>query len=338
MPIPTALDPSAPPVAAHPGMATFQAIDADADAALSGRPDAWRKLADSAGDLVVHLVVAIVILIVTLLVSAWLAKLVRRALSRLPHGPDETLRGFLSSLARWIVIVVGLTVVLEQLGVRATSILAMLAAASLAIGLALQGALGNVAAGVMLLILRPYKVGDVVEIDGKIGTVKHLDLFMTELADPDNLDLYLPNAKVFGTMIVNYSSPSNRRMELHFEIDYDDDLDRALALLIDCAKADKRILAHPAPWSAVTALTPNTVQVTLRAWAKLDVFWDARFDMIKRVKETIEAAGLSFPYPHQVALAKKPKAGTVPGAKVARPTTHPRRRGAVPSSDVPSQS
>ena len=174
-------------------------------------------------------------------------------------------------------------------------------------GLALQGALSNVAASVMLLILRPYRIGDVVEINGKVGTVKRLDLFVTELSDADNLDVIMPNGKVFGEMIINYSTPANRRMELNFNVDFEDDLDRALALLIDCAKADPRVLGKPAPWSGVSAIAASSVTVTLRAWARSANYWDVRYDMIKRVKQTLEAGGLSIPYPHQVSVEKTPK-------------------------------
>ena len=160
----------------------------------------------------------------------------------------------------------------------------------------------------MLLILRPYRVGDVVEINGTIGTVKRLDLFTTELADGDNLDIYMPNGKVFGEMIINYSTPKDRRMELSFSVDYDHDLERAQALLIDCAKADPRILSRPAPWAKVTALGEHSVTVTLRAWARLDVYWDARFDLLERAAIALQAGGLAHPYPHHVAVAKAAEA------------------------------
>jgi small conductance mechanosensitive channel len=117
---------------------------------------------------------------------------------------------------------------------------------------------------------------------------------------------------VFGEMIVNYSTPRRRRMELNFNIDYQDDLDRATALLLDCAKADPRVLTDPEPWSAVTALEASAVTVTLRAWAPTEVFWDVRYAMIRRVKQTLEANGLSFPYPHQVVVEKPKSAATQP--------------------------
>ncbi len=299
-------------------------VRAGVNAVVGGGADNWRAFLEAIGQLAVSLVIAALILGLTLWASGWAARLARRAVGRLQRtgAPDATLQGFMASLVRWIVIIVGLMAVLEQLGVRATSILAVLGAASIAIGLALQGALSNVAAGVMILILRPYRVGDTVEVNGKIGTVKRLDLFMTELSDADNLDIFMPNGKVFGDTIINYSSPTNRRMELNFSLDYDHDLDRATALLIACATADPRILKAPAPWCKVTALTDSAVTITLRAWARLDVYWDARFDLVQRAGEALQSSGLEHPYPHQTTVEKTSKAP----AQVANPRE-------VPSSD-----
>jgi small conductance mechanosensitive channel len=332
--------PASPPPFSNlidPPPAPGEAVRAGVHAIVEGGADNWRLFFDVVGQLSVSLAVAGVILGVTLWGSGWASRLVRRALTRLqrPGAPDATLQGFMASLVRWIVIIVGLTAVLEQLGVRTTSILAVIGAASLAIGLALQGALSNVAASVMILILRPYRVGDVVEINGRIGTVKRLDLFMTELADPDNLDIYLPNAKVFGDTIINYSSPANRRMELNFSVDYDHDLDRAKALLIECAAADPRILKKPAPWAKTTALAEHSVTVTLRAWAKLDVYWDARFDLVQRAGQALQSGGLQHPYPHQVSVTKPPKAAAAPAAVQPAPSRG-RDRG-PDASQAPSQ-
>jgi small conductance mechanosensitive channel len=294
--------------------APLDVLRSEVHAALSGDPVAWRQTLDAAGGLAVNLAVAALILILTLWLSGWIARAIRRLLERVqrPNTPDATLQGFLSSVARWLVLIVGAIAVLQQLGVQTTSILALLGAGSLAIGLAMQGSLSNVAAGVMLLVLRPYRVGDVVEINGRIGTVKRLDLFQTELTDADNLAIFMPNGKVFGEMIVNYSTPKTRRMELHFNIDYQDDLDTATALLVACAKADPRVLADPPPAAMITALESSSVRATLHAWAPTAVYWEVRFAMIKAVKQTLEANGLSFPYPHQVAVEKpRPVSGTM---------------------------
>jgi small conductance mechanosensitive channel len=298
--------------------APLDVVRSETKAMLSGDPSAWRHLLDAAGALAVNLTVAALIAIFTLWFSGWSARAMRRMLERLqrPSAPDATLQGFLSSLARWTVLIVGTIAVLQELGVQTTSIVALLGAGSLAIGLAMQGSLANVAAGVMLLVLRPYRVGDVVEINGRTGTVRRLDLFVTELSDADNLAIYMPNGKVFGEMIVNFSRSPTRRMELNFNIDDQSDLDRATALLIECAKADPRVLADPAPWSALTALEPSWVTVTLRAWAPTPIYWDVRHAMIKRVKERLEAGGVRFAYPHQVTV-EKPKSPPVGTANSA---------------------
>jgi len=296
---------------------------------LSGDTELWRNLLTSIGDFAVNLLIAAVILALTLWASGLAARAVRRAIARLTRssGADTTLQSFLASLTRWGVIVIGVTAVLQQLGIRETSILAVLGAASLAVGLALQGALSNVAAGVMILILRPYRVGDVVEINGRAGTVKALELFGTLLSDADNLDVFVPNSKVFGDVIINYSTPANRRMELTFRIDYGDDLDQALAVLLDCAKADKRVLAKP---------PPDAVTLALHAWAPVNVYWDVRFEMIRRAKLAMDAAGFVVPYPHQVSLERKEHAPPKPKAAEAK-TAAPRARK-TPISDAPSQS
>jgi small conductance mechanosensitive channel len=229
---------------------------------------------------------------------------------------------FVSALVRWVVVALGMVAVLQQLGVQTTSILAVLGAASLALGLAVQGALGNIAAGVMILINRPYRVGDWVEINAKVGRVKRLGLFVTELSDADNLDIHMPNSKVLGEMIINYSTAANRRMELNLRVDYADDLDRAIEVLAECAKSDPRILADPQPWAGVTALGDSAVTVTLRAWSNLDVYWDARYAMLKRVKEELQAAGMRVAYPHQVAVEREPpetKKGARPKTRAHKP-------------------
>jgi small conductance mechanosensitive channel len=306
---------SFPPLSVSAPAPPFDALRAEAHSVLSGDPEAWRHTLDAASGLAVNLVVAVLILILTLWLSSWIAKVTRRTLERIqrPAAPDATLLGFLSSAARGIVLIIGAIAVLQRLGVQTTSILTLLGAGSLAIGLAMQGSLSNVAAGVMLLVLRPYRIGDVVAINGHVGTVKRLDLFMTELTDLDNLAIFMPNGKVFGEMIVNYSTPRTRRIELTFGVDYEDDLDRAEALLLQCAKADARVLAEPAPWAAVTALEASSVTLTLRVWTINADAWDVRYALIKKVKQTLEAAGLRFPYPHQVAVEKPaPAAPTAP--------------------------
>jgi len=276
-------------------------------ASLSAKAAVWTKLIDTGGSFIVNLAVALVILLATIWAAGWAAKLARRGFGGLRHGHalDPMLQAFGASLARNLVLVVGFIAVLQQLGIRTTSILAVLGAASLAIGLALQGALANVAAGVLILLFRPFRVGERVQIGGKEGVVRSLDLFSTELLDPDNVRVTVPNGKAFGDVIVNYSRHENRRIELSFNIDYDDNVDTALALLVECATADRRVLASPAPWAKLTALGDSAQTVTLRAWVRPTDWWDARFDLTKSVKDAFTRAGLHFPYPHQVGLTRE---------------------------------
>jgi small conductance mechanosensitive channel len=270
-------------------------------------PEAATRLIAWGGEVAVKLVLAVIILCVTAWLSGFLSKAIRNAMGRYSqrHSGDTTLSAFVGSVVRYAIWIIGLIAVLGQVGVQTTSILTVLGAASLAIGLALQGALSNVAAGVMLLILRPYRVGDTVEISGREGRVRKLDLFTTELAAFDGLVLVVPNGKVLGDMIINFTASGRRRMQLDFGIDYDDDVDVAIETLLRCAAEEERVLKEPAPWAKVTALADSSVVVSLRAWTEANVFIDTKFDMIRRVKLAFDdTLGVSFPYPHQVALTR----------------------------------
>lgn len=279
---------------------------------LTGQAVAIAKLGDVLADLAVNLTIAVLIFVVALWLSGWAAKLTREAIHRIPKThSDETLADFASSFVRYVVVVIGVIAVLRRLGVETTSIIAVLGAASLAIGLALQGALTNVAAGVMILLFRPYRVGDQVLIAGKTGTVRRLDLFNTEIRAFDNLKIVVPNGKAFGDVVVNYTAIGRRRIEITVGVGYDDDLDKALATAIACAAADPRILKDPAPWAKVTELAPSTVNITLRCWTSPNGFWDVRYDLLKTVKETFDKEGISLPFPTQVSL-NAPASGSAP--------------------------
>lgn len=285
----------------------MQGLMHQAQASIGTPALVWSKLIDTGGNLAVSLLLAVIILCATIWASGWAAKLTRRAFAKVSfhHRPDPMLQSFASSLARNVVLIIGLIEVLQQLGIRTTSIIAVLGAVSLAIGLALQGALSNVAAGVMILVFRPFRVGDRVCIAGKEGTVRALEWFTTEISDPDNVRVIVPNGKAFGEVIVNYTRHENRRVELHFGIDFQDDVDLALATLIEVAEADPRVLKLPKPWAKLTKLGDSAIQVTLRAWMSPTDYWDGRFDLMKAVRERFMAAGLHFAYPHQVGLTRQ---------------------------------
>jgi small conductance mechanosensitive channel len=296
--------PTPPPAAAH----LAPPVGDQVEHMIAGGPQAWAPLLEGLLHAALNLAVGLGILAVTIWVAGWSSRLARDALGRL-HGraaPDPVLQGFAASLVRYTVVVVGGIAVLQQIGVQTTSILAVLGAASLAIGLALQGGLSNVAAGVMILLLRPYRIGDRVQIAGVVGRVHGLDLFVTRLHDLQNSVVFIPNAKALGEMVVNFSMLPVRRLDLDFGIDYADDEDLALALLIATAKDDPRIVDDPPPWAKITALKESTVTVTLRAWTSPAGYRDTQFDLIRAVKKRFQQEGLTFAYPHQVAVEGRP--------------------------------
>ena len=269
--------------------------------ALDQKSVALQRLWDSAGDLAVNLLIAAVFVVATVWASGLAARIVRRAMQRLPATRDDaTLQGFAASLCRYSVVIVGAVAVLHRLGVETTSIITVLGAASLAVGLALQGALSNVAAGVMILVFRPYRVGDYVTLAGKSGTVTRLDLFNTELIDADGLKIVAPNGKGFSDVVVNYTDIPNRRIEISYQMRYDDDLGTALEVLRSVCAAEGRLLPDPAPWAGVTELGTSSITVTLRAWSSLAVYWDVRFDLLRAVKLGMDRAGIRHGYPVQV--------------------------------------
>ena len=272
---------------------------------LTGKKIAFAKLSDIIGDFATNAAIALLILVVTLWLATWAARLTRAAMQRLPRlHSDVTLHGFVASLVRYGVIIVGVIAILHRLGFETTSIITVLGAASLAVGLALQGALSNVAAGVMILIFRPYRVGDMVTMAGKMGTVKRLDLFNTELSDPDGLKVVVPNGKGFGDVIINYTDIPRRRIQLKFGIDYGDPIEKAVETILTVVRADARVMPEPAPWCMVTELADSQVTLELRCWTSLDDYWVTRYDMLRKVKEAFDAAGITIPYPTQASVSK----------------------------------
>jgi small conductance mechanosensitive channel len=255
------------------------------------------KFINAAGDLAVNLVVAVIILIVTFWAAGWAARLVQRLIARVDHlgEPDVTLQSFAGSVARYLVIIVGLVAVLQQLGVQATSILAVLGAASLAVGLALQGALSNVAAGVMLLLFRPYRVGDVVEIGGRTGTVRALDLFVTELATPDNVKVVFPNGKVFGDVIVNTSFHDRRRVDAAFRVPAKQEISTLMTGLRARAQENPLVLKDPAPTIEVVGMSEAFVEVMVHAWVERADYLAVKGDLLLAARLLSEGDQAALP-------------------------------------------
>ncbi|MEL6860700.1 MAG: mechanosensitive ion channel domain-containing protein [Pseudomonadota bacterium] len=246
---------------------------------------------------------ALIVLIIGLRVAGWLGRLVR-AVSMKQETIDDTLGNFFGSMVRWAVTAAVFIAVLQVFGVPATSFVAILGALTLAIGLSLQGALGNIASGVMIMIFRPYKLGDYVEAAGTAGTVKDINLFQTVLATPDNVQIMVPNSQAIDGVIKNYSGYTTRRVDITFGIDYGDDIDKALNIIASIVDADKRIMRDPEPFAKVVNLGDSSVDIATRNWVAAADYWDVKFDLIKQVKEAFDQQGISIPYPHQVEIVK----------------------------------
>ncbi|MFP4537665.1 MAG: mechanosensitive ion channel family protein [Dichotomicrobium sp.] len=255
------------------------------------------------GPMVFTVVKALIVLIVGWIVAGALSGMISRRISAHPNL-DVTIGNFVANIVKWVILLVVLIAILGMFGIPATSLVAVLGAATLAIGLALQGTLADLAAGFMLVLFRPYRVGQYVDIGGTAGTVKDLNLFVTELATPDNVQIVMPNGKAWGSIITNYSYHKNRRVDLSFGIDYADDVDTAIQIIKDLAKADSRVHDDPEPWVHVTSLGESSVDITARLWCDAADYWDVKFDMTKQVKEAFDKGGISIPYPHSVEIQK----------------------------------
>ncbi len=241
---------------------------------------------------------AVLILIAGWVAAGWAKRTIKKVAARSAHV-DEMLGSFLASLARYGIIAVTVLAVLAKFGVQTASLVAVLGATGLAIALALQGTLGHIAAGVMILFFRPFKVGDYVEVAGHAGTVKAVTLFTTELATPDNIQILIPNGQVWDTALRNFSHYDTRRIEIILGIDYGDDIDKAVASVRSVVDAESRILSDPEPLVAVGALGASSVDLTIRAWTKRGDFFATKLDLTKALKERMDADGISIPYPHQ---------------------------------------
>jgi small conductance mechanosensitive channel len=246
---------------------------------------------------------ALLVLVVGWVLAGMIAGALRRRIAARPEI-DPTLGGFVASVVKWAILAMVLVAVLGVFGIEATSLVAMLGAATLAIGLALQGTLSDLAAGFMLILFRPYKIGQYVDIGGTAGTVKDLNLFVTELATPDNVQIIVPNGKAWGSIITNYSHHDTRRVDLVFGIDYSDSADEAMAIILQQVEQDARVKSDPAPWVRVTNLGDSSVDLTARIWCDAADYWDLKFALTKAIKEAFDTKGISIPYPHTVEIRK----------------------------------
>jgi len=251
----------------------------------------------SISDIVISVIVAILILII----GRWVARLLTAALMKalLKTEVDETVSKFLRQLVYYSLLAVVIIIVLAYLGIPTTSLIAILGAMTLAIGLALQDTLANFASGILIIFLKTYRVGDLVEIGDKIGTVRSVGFFHTELRTPENKILLVPNGDVMDGNIINYSEMDWIRVDMTFGIGYDDDLRQAKRILQEIVAADERIPEDPAPIIAVQELGDNSVNLAVRPYSKLDDMLQVRFDITEQVKLRFDEEGISIPFPQR---------------------------------------
>jgi small conductance mechanosensitive channel len=238
---------------------------------------------------------------VILILGWWAAKIVRSSIVKVltRRGADPMLISFLGSLAYILLLTFVILASLGKLGVQTTSFVAVIGAAGLAVGFALQGALSNFAAGVLMLVFKPFKVGDYIEGGGTSGVVEEIQIFTTKLKTPDNKLVIVPNSKITGDNIVNYSAKDTRRVDMVFGISYDDDIDKAKALINDVLTKDDRVLKDPAPTVALVELADSSVNFVVRPWVNTPDYWAVYFDAHETIKKRMDAEGISIPFPQR---------------------------------------
>lgn len=255
------------------------------------------------GPLIMSAGKTLVVLIVGWIAAGTVSRMVRNRVNNTPEI-DKTLGNFAASIVRWVILLMVLVAILGIFGIEATSLVAMMGAATLAIGLALQGTLSDLAAGFMLILFRPYKIGQYVDVGGTAGTVVDLNLFVTEMVTPDNVQIIIPNGQAWGSIITNFSAHDTRRVDVVFGIDYGDDADKAKQIILDTANADERVLQDPEAWARVTNLGDSSVDITMRVWCDAADYWELKFGLTQAIKEAFDKDGISIPYPHTVEIKR----------------------------------
>ncbi|MEO1641825.1 MAG: mechanosensitive ion channel domain-containing protein [Pseudomonadota bacterium] len=263
----------------------------------------WAAYSDTIISIGMNVLGALFVLIIGLRIASWLGNLVKKTALK-QESIDDTLGNFFGSMVRWAITAAVLIAALQMFGVQATSLVAILGALTLAIGLSLQGALGNIASGVMIMIFRPYKLADYVELAGVAGSVKEINLFQTVLATVDNVQIMVPNSQAIAGVIKNYSGFPTRRVDITFGIDYNDDMDKAISIIHNIVAADDRIMSDPAPFVKVVNLNDSSVDIQSRSWVQGADYWDVKFDVTKKVKAAFDEQGISIPYPHTMMIQK----------------------------------
>lgn len=255
----------------------------------------------SLGDVITLYGLKVLAAIVIFLVGKWLARTITGFTKKLMQkkNVDETLVSFTGQVVYILLLGFVIIAILGQLGIQTASIIAVLGAAGIAVGFALQGSLSNFAAGILLIVFKPFLKGDFIESAGSLGTVEEIRLFTTTLKSPDNKTIFIPNAKITSDTITNFSAKDTRRVDLVFGVSYSDDLDRVKGVIEDILEKDERVLKDPEPTVGVLELADSSVNIAVRPWVKTSDYWGFYFDTVKAVKQRFDAEDIAIPFPQR---------------------------------------
>mgnify|MGYP001577085058 CR=1 FL=1 len=258
------------------------------------------KYIDKLKQLMVEFTPKILVALAILFIGSFVIGLAVKASKKLMKvgGLDETLQKFLGNLVNWALKILLIITVMSKLGVETTSFAAIIASAGLAIGLALQGSLGNFAGGVLIMIFKPFKIGDLIEAQGEIGVVKEIEIFTTKLIGLSNKVIIIPNGSLSNGNIINYSQQGTRRVDLTIGVSYEADI------ILNILTSHPKVLKDPAPNVTVSELADSSVNFAVRPWSKTEHYWDVYFEVTEAVKLELDKAGIDIPYPHQVIIKK----------------------------------
>ena len=261
----------------------------------------WVALAERAGNLTVEFggkaLTAIVIFFVGRIIARLITKAIRKVLQA--QEVEKILESFVTNLAYWVLMVFVVIAAIDRLGVQTTSLIAVMGAAGLAVGLALQGSLSNFASGVLIVVFRPYKVGDFVEAAGISGAILQVQILTTVMKTGDNKEIIVPNGQIMSSIITNYSANDTRRVDMVIGVSYDDDLDKVRQTIKSIIDADDRILKDPECLIAVSELADSSVNFNVRPWVSTSDYWAVKYDFTEAIKKEFDRVGISFPFPQQ---------------------------------------
>jgi small conductance mechanosensitive channel len=264
------------------------------------------KLLDKGIDFITTYGIQVIGAIAIWIIGSWIIKKIIKAVGNIMSKKDydESLQKFLLNLVTWILKILLIIAILGKLGVETTSFAAILAAAGLAIGLALQGSLANFAGGVLLMIFKPIKIGDLIEAQGELGVVKEIEIFTTKILTPTNKEVIIPNGALSNGNITNYSTEGKLRVDLTIGVGYDEDIKQTKEVLMQVLTSNSKVLQDPAPSVNVSELADSSVNFAVRPWCTVANYWDVYFGITEEVKIALDKAGIEIPYPHAVEIQK----------------------------------